>query len=168
MADRSIAKPWGVIEDVFIKVDKFIYSVDFVVLDMVDDNEVPLILGRPFLATYIALIDVEAGCLTLRVDNDQVHFHKSHSAKPYEIKSLRKRGEVDATFEKAVIIYEYKGRTLQKEPTKLGSMTRRLRLYLKHLKRRGKISNTLAVPTPIPASYDIHKRKQQSTAELLG
>ena len=45
MADRSIAKPWGVIEDVFIKVDKFIYPVDFVVLDMGDDNEVPLILG---------------------------------------------------------------------------------------------------------------------------
>ena len=65
MADRSIAKPWGVIEDVFIKVDKFIYPVDFVVLDMGDDNEVPLILGRPFLATGRALIDVEAGCLTL-------------------------------------------------------------------------------------------------------
>ena len=45
MADRSIAKPWGVIEDVFIKVDKFIYPVDFVVLDMGDDNKVPLILG---------------------------------------------------------------------------------------------------------------------------
>ena len=90
MADRSIAKSWGVIEDVFIKADKFIYPVDFVVLDMGDDNEVPLILGRPFLATGRALIDVEAGCLTLRVDNDQVYFHKSHSAKPYEIKPMRK------------------------------------------------------------------------------
>ena len=62
MADRSIAKPWGVIEDVLVKVDKFIYPVDFVVLDMGDDNEVPLILGRPFLATGRALIDIEAGC----------------------------------------------------------------------------------------------------------
>ena len=81
MADRSIAKPRGVIEDVFVKVDKFVYPVDFVVLDMGDDNKVPLILGRPFLATGKALIDVEARCLTLRVDNDQVHFHKSHLAK---------------------------------------------------------------------------------------
>ena len=81
MADRSIAKPWGVIEDVFIKVDKFVYPVDFVVLDMGDDNEVPLILGRPFLATGRALIDIEAGFLTLRVDNEQVHFHKFHLAK---------------------------------------------------------------------------------------
>ena len=45
MADRSIAHPWGVIEDVFIKVDKFIYSIDFVVLDMENDSKVPLILG---------------------------------------------------------------------------------------------------------------------------
>ena len=65
MADRSIAKPWGIIEDMLIKIDKFIYPVDFVVLDVGDDNEVPLILGRPFLATGRALIDAEAGCLTL-------------------------------------------------------------------------------------------------------
>ena len=81
MADCSIAKPWVVIEDMFVKVDRFIYSVDFVVLDMGDDNEVPLILGRPFLATGRALIDIEAGFLTLRVDNEQVHFHKFHLAK---------------------------------------------------------------------------------------
>ena len=81
MADRSIAKPWGVIEGVFVKVDKFIYPVDFVVLDIGDDNEIPLILGRPFLATGRALIDVKAGCLTLQVDNEEVHFHKSNSAK---------------------------------------------------------------------------------------
>ena len=41
MANRSIAKPCGAVEDVFVKVDKFIYQVDFVVLDIGDDNEVP-------------------------------------------------------------------------------------------------------------------------------
>ena len=81
MADRSIAHPYVVIKDVFVKVDKFIYPVNFVVLDMGDDNEVPLILRRPFLATSRALIDVEADCLTLRVVNEQIHFHKFHSAK---------------------------------------------------------------------------------------
>ena len=158
----------GVIEDVLVKVDKFIYLVNFVVLDMGDDNEVPLILGRPFLATGRALIDVEAGCLTLREDNEQIHFHKSHSAKPYETKPMRTRDEVDATFENAVRISESEGRTLQKEPTKLGSMTRRLRLYLKRLKRRGKTPNTKVVPTAVPAADEIHKRKHQFEVELLG
>ena len=165
MADRSIAKPWGVIEDVLVKVDKFIYPVDFVVLDMGDVNEVPLLLGRPFLATGRALIDVEAGCLTLRVDNEQVHFHKSHSAKPHEIKPRRKQEEID---EKAVSMSESEGRTLQKEPTKLGSMTRCLRLYLKRLKRRGKTPKTRVVPTAVPAADEIHNRKHQVAVELLG
>ena len=152
----------------FVKVDMFIYPVDFVVLDMGDDNEFLLILGRPFLATGRALIVVKAGCLTLRVDNEQVHFHKSHSARQYEVKPICKGGEVDATLEKVIRVAESKGRILQKELTKPGSMTRRLRLYLKRLKRRGKIPNTPVAPTPIPASDDIHKRKQQFTVESLG
>ena len=57
MADRSLTYPQGVIEDVLAKVDKFIFPVDFVVLDMEEDWEIPLILGRPFLATGRALIE---------------------------------------------------------------------------------------------------------------
>ena len=64
MEDRSMASPKGVIEDMLIKVDKFIFLVDFVVLDMEEGEKVPLILGRPFLATSRALIDVESGELT--------------------------------------------------------------------------------------------------------
>ena len=59
MADRSITYPWGVVEDVLVKVDKFIFPVDFVVLDMEEDQEIPIILRRPFLATRGALIDVQ-------------------------------------------------------------------------------------------------------------
>ncbi|XP_057775361.1 uncharacterized protein LOC130994330 [Salvia miltiorrhiza] len=58
MADRSVSYPKGIVEDVLVKVDNFIFPVDFVVLDMVEDKDVPLILGRPFLATRRALIDV--------------------------------------------------------------------------------------------------------------
>ncbi|KAK4280885.1 hypothetical protein QN277_012444 [Acacia crassicarpa] len=61
LADRSIKKPEGVIEDVLVKVDKFIFSVDFVVLNMEEDAELPLLLGRPFLAIARAVIDVAAG-----------------------------------------------------------------------------------------------------------
>ena len=67
MADRSLTFPKGIIKNVLVKVDKFIFPVDFVVLDMVEDTKVPLIMGKPFLATSQALIDVKNGELTLRV-----------------------------------------------------------------------------------------------------
>ena len=64
MTDRSMVKPEGVLEDVLVKVGKFIFPVDFVVMKMEEDNQVPLLLGRPFLATGAALIDVQKGELT--------------------------------------------------------------------------------------------------------
>ncbi|XP_022863171.1 uncharacterized protein LOC111383320 [Olea europaea var. sylvestris] len=51
LADRSIKRSKGIIEDVLVKVDKFIFPADFIVLDMEEDSNIPLILGRPFLAT---------------------------------------------------------------------------------------------------------------------
>ena len=59
MEDRTMAQPKGIIEDVLIKVGKFIFLVDFVVIDMEEDKHVPLLLGRPFIATGAALIDVK-------------------------------------------------------------------------------------------------------------
>ncbi|XP_024033486.1 uncharacterized protein LOC112095610 [Citrus clementina] len=70
LANRSHVYPEGKIEDVLVKVDKFIFPVDFIVLDFEADKEVPIILGRPFLATGKTLIDVQKGELTMRV-NDQ-------------------------------------------------------------------------------------------------
>ncbi|GKE45506.1 reverse transcriptase domain-containing protein, partial [Tanacetum coccineum] len=58
LADRSVAHPKGVAEDVFVKVGKFYFPADFVVVDYEVDPRVPLILGRPFLRTARALIDV--------------------------------------------------------------------------------------------------------------
>ena len=58
LVDRSLKHPRGIIEDVLVKVDKFIFPVDFIVLDMEEDKEIPIILGRPFLATGRAMIDV--------------------------------------------------------------------------------------------------------------
>ena len=59
LADRSLKHPWGVIEDVLVKVDKFIFPADFIVLDMEEDKEIPIILGRPFLEIGWAMIDVQ-------------------------------------------------------------------------------------------------------------
>ena len=59
LADRSIKHPRGVLEDVLVKVDKLIFPADFIILDMEEDREIPIILGRPFLATRRTLIDVQ-------------------------------------------------------------------------------------------------------------
>ena len=74
LADHSTKKPHGIIEDVLVKVDKFIFPVDFVVLDFEEDNKCPLILGRPFLNTGRAIIDVHDGKITLRVGNESIEF----------------------------------------------------------------------------------------------
>ncbi|KAL5541156.1 hypothetical protein UlMin_044373 [Ulmus minor] len=81
LADRSIAHPEGKIEDVLVKVDKFIFLVDFIVLDYEADLEVPIILGRPFLATSKTLIDVQNGELTMRVQDEHVTFNVFQSMK---------------------------------------------------------------------------------------
>ena len=72
LAGRSLKHLGGLIEDILVKVDKFIFPIDFIVLNMEEDKEVPIILGRPFLATSRALIDVESGELTLRIRDDKV------------------------------------------------------------------------------------------------
>ncbi|XP_062119240.1 uncharacterized protein LOC133832988 [Humulus lupulus] len=75
LAYHSVKHPRGIIEDVLVKVDKFIFPIDFIVLDMEEDENVPIILGRPFLATGQALIDVQKGELTLRVQGEEVVFN---------------------------------------------------------------------------------------------
>ena len=92
LADRSISYPFGVLEDVLVKVNELVFPADFVILDMAEDEEMPLILGRPFLATGRALIDVEMGELMLRFHNEQVVFnifeamkHRDENPKCYRI-----------------------------------------------------------------------------------
>ena len=81
MADKTMTQLEGVLEDVLIKVGKFIFHVDFVVRDMEEDTQVPLLLGRSFLATGAALIYVKKGEPTLRVGDEVVHFNLNQSLK---------------------------------------------------------------------------------------
>ena len=74
LADRSLKHPRGVIEDVLVKVDKFIFRADSIVLDMVEDKEIPIILGTPFLEIVRAMIDVHKGETKLRVQDDEIRF----------------------------------------------------------------------------------------------
>ena len=64
-----------------IEVGKFIFPVDLVVIDIEEDKQVSLLLGRPFLAIRAALIDVKKGELTLKVGDKVVHFNLNHSLK---------------------------------------------------------------------------------------
>ena len=70
-----MAKPKGVIEDVLVKEGKFVFPVDFIILDVEEDSQVPLLLGRPFLATGVALLDMQKRVLTLRVGEEAVDFN---------------------------------------------------------------------------------------------
>nr|GFB11777.1 hypothetical protein [Tanacetum cinerariifolium] len=72
LADITISKPTGVAENVFVKDGKLYFLADFVVLDFIADPRVPLILGRPFLSTAHALIDVHEGEIILRHDDQSL------------------------------------------------------------------------------------------------
>ncbi|GAU45321.1 hypothetical protein TSUD_84380, partial [Trifolium subterraneum] len=74
LADRSITLPYGILQNVLVRCAEFVFPADFVILDMEEDAEVPLLLGRPFLATGRTLIDVEKGELMFRLDDEQICF----------------------------------------------------------------------------------------------
>nr|GFA96873.1 reverse transcriptase domain-containing protein [Tanacetum cinerariifolium] len=101
LADQTISKPTGVAENVFVKVSKFYFPADFVILDFVADPRVPLILGRPFLSTAHALINVYEGEVTLRHDDQSLTLKcgDTHSISYNNLESLNKVNLIDATCE---------------------------------------------------------------------
>nr|GFB33957.1 reverse transcriptase domain-containing protein [Tanacetum cinerariifolium] len=101
LADRTISKPIGVAENVFVKVSKFYFPVDFVIFDFVADPRVPLILGRPFVSTTHDLIDVYEGEITLRHDDQSFTLKcgDTPSISYNNLESLNKVDLIDATCE---------------------------------------------------------------------
>nr|GEZ36264.1 reverse transcriptase domain-containing protein [Tanacetum cinerariifolium] len=81
LADRSITRPKGVAEDVFVKVEKFHFLTDFVVVDFEADPRVPLNLGRSFLRTGHALIDVYGDQITVQVNDRAVTFNLNQTTR---------------------------------------------------------------------------------------
>ncbi|KAG8485620.1 hypothetical protein CXB51_018935 [Gossypium anomalum] len=80
LADKTIRFPRGIIEDVLVKINKFIFPVDFVVLDIEEETNTPLILGMPFLATAKTIIDVGTCELTLRVGDEMITLQARNSS----------------------------------------------------------------------------------------
>nr|GFA36118.1 reverse transcriptase domain-containing protein [Tanacetum cinerariifolium] len=81
LADRLISRPVGVAEDVYVKVGSFHFPTEFVVVDFDADPRVPLIIGRSFLKTRRALIDVFEGELTLRVGKEAITFNLDQTSR---------------------------------------------------------------------------------------
>nr|GEZ63213.1 DNA-directed DNA polymerase [Tanacetum cinerariifolium] len=101
LADRTISKPTGVAENVFVKVGKFYFPADFVVLDFVADTRVPLILEIPFLSIAHALIDVYEGEIILRHDDQSLTLKcgDTPSISYNNFESLNKVDLIDVTCE---------------------------------------------------------------------
>ncbi|KAK5811590.1 hypothetical protein PVK06_026938 [Gossypium arboreum] len=89
LADKIVRFPRGIIEDILVKIDKFIFPVDFIVLDIEEDNNTPLILGRPSLATTKKIIDVGTSELTLRVGDETITLQARNSGNTSEIEGDR-------------------------------------------------------------------------------
>nr|GFA41963.1 reverse transcriptase domain-containing protein [Tanacetum cinerariifolium] len=94
LTDRSTTRPASIAKDIFIKVGKFHFPTDFVVVDYVVDPRVPLILGRPFLRTKRALIDVYGEELTICVDDAAITFKVGQTSK-YSYKDTESINRVD-------------------------------------------------------------------------
>ncbi|XP_050896758.1 uncharacterized protein LOC127103550 [Lathyrus oleraceus] len=80
-ADHSVKKPHGIVKDVLVKIDKFVFPVDFVILEMLEDEEIPLILGRPFLETGRCVINIEEGTMMLKVYDEEVRINVRNTMK---------------------------------------------------------------------------------------
>ena len=81
LADFSITRPYGVVEDVLVKVQQFTFNVDFVITDIEDDVDIQLILGRPFMLTAKCVIDMGNGNLEMSVDDQKVTFNLFYAIK---------------------------------------------------------------------------------------
>ncbi|GJR12975.1 reverse transcriptase domain-containing protein [Tanacetum coccineum] len=99
LADRTVKHPKDIAENVLVGIGKFVFPVDFIILDMLEDVKVPLILGRPFLSIAHAKIDAFKRKITLRVGDDKITFKTNKPAssliKRVYMLSLRERMELD-------------------------------------------------------------------------
>ncbi|XP_052732426.1 uncharacterized protein LOC108330308 [Vigna angularis] len=85
MVDRSIKHPYGVVEDVVVKIDKLKFLVNFVVMEMEENVEIPLILGRPFMKTTKVIIHVDDGVITLKDQDEEMTFNVFEVGQPIQV-----------------------------------------------------------------------------------
>ncbi|XP_006574027.1 uncharacterized protein LOC114409972 [Glycine soja] len=81
LADRSITRPYGVIEDILVRVKHLIFSADFVVMDIEEDADIPLILGRSFMYTTSCVVDMGKRKLQMAIEDQHISFDLFHEEK---------------------------------------------------------------------------------------
>jgi len=82
LVDRSITRPYGVIEDVLIRVKQMVFPADFVVMDVEEDHEVPIILGLPFMLTTSCVVDMGRKTLEMGFEDQKINFDLFEEDKP--------------------------------------------------------------------------------------
>lgn len=96
LVDCSITYPYEVLKYVLLRVDGLLFPTDFIILDMLEDSEIPVLLVRPFLATCKALIDVALREMVLRFNEEKVVFnmfeamkHKKENPQCYQVNMMK-------------------------------------------------------------------------------
>ncbi|XP_075104632.1 uncharacterized protein LOC142178810 [Nicotiana tabacum] len=100
LADRTVKRPSGILYDVLVQVGKFMFPVDCFIMNCKVDGEIPIILGRSFLATGRALIDCEMGELKMKLNNEEITFNVQKSMRrPSEFANCSLLDTVDVIME---------------------------------------------------------------------
>ncbi|XP_057719634.1 uncharacterized protein LOC130934062 [Arachis stenosperma] len=117
LADRSFKFPHEIVKDLLVKVGDFIFSTDFVVLDMEEGAKTSIILGRPFLATAGAIINVQKGKLVLRLHEEKMIFNvfKAMSYPQDSLGECMRLDSVDAVVQETLKEEELEGLTEEEE-----------------------------------------------------
>ncbi|GKC43745.1 zinc knuckle CX2CX4HX4C containing protein [Tanacetum coccineum] len=89
MADNTKCTPKGIVENLLVKIDKFIFPIDFVILNMIEDFKMPIILGRHLLAMAHAKVDIFKKSISLKVGNEIVIFKMRHNFANTPVESVR-------------------------------------------------------------------------------
>ena len=144
LADRSVKIPKGIVEDVLVKIDKFYYLVDFVVLDTEpiasEPNHVPIILGRPFLATANAIINCRNGIMQLTFGNMTLElniFHLNNKQHLFETENQ--------IFDKVVSIDQCAGKQSAQELQRVISQEDEEILFLPTTPTASQLLNSIAI-----------------------
>nr|GEY36035.1 reverse transcriptase domain-containing protein [Tanacetum cinerariifolium] len=152
LADRSSTLPKGVTEDVFVKVGKFHFPIDFVVVDFKADPRGPLILGRPFLRTGRALIDVYGEEITVRVNDESVNFNLNQTMRyssTYDDNSVNRVDVIDIACEEFVQdVLDFQYNSKSSNPTLVSNP-----LFSEEIKNKFNFLNDESIPTGIENSF---------------
>ena len=103
LVDRSITRPHGVIEDVLVQVKHLIFPADFLVMDIEEDPEIPIILRRPFMSTASCIVDMGKGKLELSLEDQKISFdlfeamkHPSDQKTCFDVEKVEKGDRISS------------------------------------------------------------------------